>query len=76
MGKIKKNNGQSLTVADWKSKSLKRGKEAKALNKRIRELVISRDLWKTKYSEIKEQCVLWESELTKIKKKLNEILNQ
>ena len=66
----------SLTSADWKQKALKRGKEAKALNKRIRELTTSRDLWKIKYTESKAQCDIWEGELNKIKKKLNEILSQ
>ncbi len=61
---------------DWKQKSIKRGREVKALNKRIRELITSRDLWKTKYTETKKQCVIWETELNKIKKKLNEILIQ
>ena len=65
----------SLTSADWKLKALKRGKEAKALNKRIRELTASRDLWKIKYTESKAQCDIWEGELIKIKKKLNEILS-
>jgi hypothetical protein len=66
----------SLTSTDWKLKALKRGKEAKALNKRIRELTASRDLWKSKYFESKTQSDIWESELVKIKKKLNEILSQ
>jgi hypothetical protein len=66
----------SLISTDWKLKALKRGKEAKALNKRIRELTASRDLWKSKYFESKTQSDIWESELVKIKKKLNEILSQ
>lgn len=69
-------NQQNQTVTDWKQKSINRGKEAKALNKRIRELVISRDLWKDKYTESKKQSLIWENELLKIKKKLNEILSQ
>lgn len=69
-------NQQDQTVTDWKQKSINRGKEAKALNKRIRELVTSRDLWKDKYTETKKQSLVWENELLKIKKKLNEILSQ
>jgi hypothetical protein len=66
----------SLEYTDWKHKSIKRGKEAKALNKRIRELIVSRDLWKSKYTDSKAQCIIWEVELIKIKKKLNDILSQ
>jgi hypothetical protein len=76
MEKKDKEKKGSLVVTDWKQKSIKRGKEAKSLNKRIRELIISRDLWKSKYIESKEQSDYWEAELIKIKKKLNEILSQ
>ena len=65
----------SLTSTDWKKKAIKRGKEAKALNKKIREITTSRDLWKIKYTESKIQCDIWENELIRIKKKLNEILS-
>lgn len=76
MGKRKQNKKRSLEVTDWKQKSIKRGKEAKALNKRIRELIVSRDSWKDKHTQTKKQCIIWENELIKIKKKLNEILSQ
>ena len=76
MEKGDQNKKGSLEVTDWKQKSIRRGKEAKALNKRIRELTVSRDLWKSKYTESKAQYTIWEVELIKIKKKLNEILNQ
>jgi hypothetical protein len=76
MGNKRQNNKNTQEQVDWKQKSIARGKEAKMLNKRIRELIISRDSWKSKYTESKKQSVIWEIELTKIKKKLNEILNQ
>jgi hypothetical protein len=76
MEKGDQNKKGSLAVTDWKQKSIRRGKEAKSLNKRIRELTVSRDLWKAKYTESKTQCIIWEVELIKIKKKLNEILIQ
>jgi hypothetical protein len=76
MGKKKQNTGRSLEATDWKQKSIKRGKEAKALNKRIRELIASRDSWKDKYTETKKHSIIWKTELCKIKKKLNEILSQ
>jgi len=74
MGKVKQKRKHPVDVVDWKKKSIARGKEAKALNKRIRELILSRDLWKNKYNETKKQCGIWENELSKIKKKLNDIL--
>jgi hypothetical protein len=76
MSKGSENRKGSTDVVDWKQKSIKRGKEAKALNKRIRELIASRDLWKAKYLGSRAQCIIWEDELNKIKKKLNEILSQ
>ena len=76
MEKDNENTKNSPAFTDWKQKSIKRGREAKALNKRIRELTTSRDLWKIKYTESKAQCDIWEGELIKIKKKLNEILSQ
>jgi hypothetical protein len=75
MGRRKINKNQNLPT-DWKAKSIQRGKEAKALNKRIRELVTSRDGWKAKYIEKKQQSDILENELMKIKKKLNEIIIQ
>lgn len=76
MGKRKQNTERSLEVTDWKQKSIKRGREAKALKKRIRELITSRDSWKDKYVEAKKHGAVWEAELHKIKKELNEILGQ
>lgn len=72
----KENKNSYSEVPDWKQKAINRGREMKALNKRIRELITSRDLWKTKYTETKKQCIIWETELNRIKKKLNEILTQ
>jgi len=70
-----KNKGPLTTQVNWKEKSIKRGKEAKSLNKRIRELKVSRDLWKGKYMEASIKRDAYLEELKKIKKKLNEILN-
>lgn len=72
-----KKNKETFSIGvNWKEKSIKRGKEVKALKKRIRELITSRDLWKAKYMEAKAKRDVYEEELTKIKKKLNEIINQ
>ena len=75
MSDSKQNTKSNLVVTDWKKKSIKRGKEAKALNKRIREITTSRDVWKTKYMNLKAQSIIKEDELNNIKKKLSEILN-
>ena len=74
MGRIKI-TGKPNAVTDWKVKSIQRSREIKALNKRIRELTASRDLWKSKYIASKKQADTWEDELVKLKKKLNEIIN-
>ncbi len=68
MKKHKSNSSSNSTSIDWKAKSIKRGKEAKALNKRIRELTLSRDNWKNKYLRSKQECEKWNVELVKIKK--------
>ncbi len=54
MVKRKQNKKHSLETTDWKQKAIKRGKETKSLNKRIRELIASRDSWKDKYTESKK----------------------
>lgn len=58
----------------WKSRAIERREENKALKKRIKEITQSRDNWKNKYKDTKIQKDLYESELNKIKKKLNEII--
>lgn len=75
MGKGTQIKRCSLEVTDWKQKCIIRGIEAKSKNKRNRELVTSRDLWKAKYTKVRMQCDDYENELNKIKKKLNEILS-
>jgi hypothetical protein len=75
MGRRRINKKHNVPT-DWKAKSIKRGKEVKSLNKRIRELELSRDGWKTKYIEKKQQSDKLGNELKKIKKKLNEIIIQ
>jgi len=60
--------------AIWKQKALQRRVKMKELNKRIRELVRSRDNWKGKHMFQKERADYFEKELLSIKKKLNEIV--
>jgi len=59
----------------WKQKAVKRSKEKKALNKRIRELADSRDNFREKYYKLSEKCRKLEKEKAPIesesKKKQN-----
>jgi hypothetical protein len=60
---------------DWESRAKERSQENKRANKKIKELTISRDLWKQKYmnreSEIKEAKKL----LSIVKKNLQQIMD-
>lgn len=61
---------------DWKSKSIQRSKENKQLKKTIKELKISRDLWKVKSIAHKYRADKLEEDLKKIKYRLNEIISR
>lgn len=61
---------------DWKAKSIQRSKENKQLKKKIKELTISREDWKTKSISHKSRADKYASDLKKIKDKLNEIMSQ
>jgi len=70
------NNSPSFPkTVDWKAKSIERAKQVKALNKRIREITLSRDNWKGKFMQSKKESATWKGKLMKLKKKLNEIVN-
>lgn len=58
----------------WKQRAIDRRMENKAIKKRVKELIIGRDGWKTKYIKSKEEKVFYEKELKTIKKKLNDII--
>ncbi len=58
----------------WKERAIIRRAENKMLKKRIKELTISRDSWKTKYMSVKQIKNQFENELKSIKKKLIEIV--
>lgn len=60
----------------WKKKAIARRLENKELNKRRRELILSRDNWKSKYLFQKERVDRLQHELELIKKKLNRILEK
>jgi hypothetical protein len=58
----------------WKQKAIERRLELKELSKRKKELLASRENWKSKYMAEKQRADNYEKELGAIKKKLNEII--
>jgi hypothetical protein len=58
----------------WKERAIARRLENKELEKRRKELIISRDGWKEKYMYQKERADKLQHDLALIKKKLNDIL--
>lgn len=60
----------------WKQKAILRRLELKELEKRKKEIHVSREHWKGKYMEQKARADYLESELQGIKKKLTEIISQ
>jgi len=65
-----------METTDWKAKSIQRSKDNKQLKKKIKELIISRDEWKVKSISHKLRADKLESELKKVKDKLNGIISQ
>lgn len=63
-----------MQTTDWKEKAMFRSVENKRLNKRIRELLKSRDDWKAKSVSHKKRADALELELKKIRIKLNDII--
>jgi chaperonin cofactor prefoldin len=63
-----------MQETDWKAKSIAKTADNKQLKKRIKELIESRDNWKNKASNYKKQAEKLESDLKKIKNRLNEII--
>jgi hypothetical protein len=58
----------------WRQKAVERRAEIKELNKRRKELNISREKWKSKYLGQKQRADLLNRELNSIKKKLSELI--
>jgi hypothetical protein len=65
---------QNEDTGIWKQKAIDRRLELKELNKRRKELYISRENWKNKYLAEKQRADNFERQLNAIKKKLNEII--
>jgi len=58
---------------DWKVRAIDRRLENKALSKRIKELIESRDNWKTKSLAYKTEIDNLREKMDAIKKKINQI---
>ena len=56
---------------DWKGRAIDRRIENKALKKRIKELIISRDIWNKRATDAKRENDDLKSKLNSIKKKIN-----
>jgi hypothetical protein len=63
-----------MQETDWKQKALQRSRDNKRLNKRIKELTISRDEWKVKAMQQKISADKMANDLKKIKDRLNGII--
>jgi hypothetical protein len=63
-----------MQTTDWKQKAIQRSRENKRLNKRIKELTISRDEWKGKAMQHKSKVDKMVNDLKKTKDRLNEIV--
>jgi len=64
-----------MLKTDWKSKATEYARDRKRLNKRIKELTTSRDEWKAKSIAHKARADKHESDLKKLKLKLNELID-
>jgi chromosome segregation ATPase len=60
---------------DWKTKLSECARDKKQLKKRIKELTQSREEWKAKSISHKERADKIESEVRKIKDRLNDLLD-
>ena len=59
----------------WKDLAIERRMEIKAQVKRVKEITLSRDLWKIKWIKERDNNVIYKNELKQIKKKLFKILS-
>jgi len=58
---------------DWRDRAIDRRVENKALKKRIKELIISRDGWYDRAMDYKQQNDEFAAKLNSIKKKIDQI---
>jgi hypothetical protein len=59
---------------DWEIRAKERRIENKALKKRIKELKISRDLWKSKYVKSKDTLMSVQKKVESVKKNVQQIM--
>ena len=60
---------------DWESRAKQRSKELKRANKKIREEITSRDLWKQKYKDRDTEIKEMKKQLSIVKKNLQQIMD-
>ena len=64
-----------MSKTDWKSKCMENARDKKRLNKKIKEMTISRDQWKNKSIHHKARADKLEADLKKLKDKLTEMID-
>jgi len=64
-----------MSKTDWKSKCMENAREKKRLNKKIKELTLSRDQWKEKSIGHKARADKLEFDFKKLKNKLIEVVD-
>jgi len=64
-----------MSFIDWETRAKERRFENKALKKRIKELKISRDLWKSKYVKSKDTLMTVQKKVESVKKNVQQIMN-
>lgn len=63
-----------MSNIDWETRSKERRLENKALKKRIKELKISRDLWKSKYVKSKGTLMSVQKKVESVKKNVQQLM--
>ncbi len=63
-----------MSNIDWETRAKDRRIENKALKKRIKELKISRDLWKSKYVKSKGTLMTVQKKVESVKKNVQQIM--
>jgi hypothetical protein len=64
-----------MSCIDWEIRAKDRRIENKALKKRIKELKISRNLWKSKYVKSKDTLMSVQKKVKSVKKNVQQIMD-
>ena len=59
---------------NWEIRAKERRLENKALKKRIKELIVSRDLWKSKYINSRDTLMTIQRKVESVKKNVQQIM--